>query len=29
VLGQDVLPNAEILRDVLSCGIRLHQFVGT
>lgn len=29
VLGQDMLPNAEILRDVLAGGIRLHQFVGT
>jgi hypothetical protein len=29
VLGQDSLPNAEILRDVLTGGIRLHQFVGT
>jgi saccharopine dehydrogenase-like NADP-dependent oxidoreductase len=28
-LGQDALPNAEILRDVLTGGIRLHQFVGT
>lgn len=29
VLGQDSLPNAEMLRDVLTAGIRLHQFVGT
>jgi hypothetical protein len=27
-LGQATLPNADILDDVIACGIRLHQFIG-
>ena len=27
-LGQAVLPNADILDNVIACGVRLHQFIG-